>query len=80
MRQRLHSGHWSISTLATILIFGFAALWPAGASVIPLASQGVRGTPTQEAVLRIIAYSAGPTGVVAFALILWGLRGKAEAR
>jgi hydroxylaminobenzene mutase len=81
---RLHLGRtvaavafWSLiySTLATILIFVLAAVWRAGASVIPLAAQDVRGTPAQETVLQAIAYTAGPTALVAFALILWGLRG-----
>jgi (hydroxyamino)benzene mutase len=67
---------WTLiySTFATIAIFVLAALWRAGASVIPLASQGVRGTPAQESVLQAIAYTAGPTALIAFSLILWGLR------
>lgn len=68
---------WTLiySTLATILVFVLAALWRAGGSGIPLAAQGVRGTPVQETVLQAIAYTAGSTALVAFALILWGLRG-----
>ena len=69
---------WTLiySTLATILIFLLAALWRAGASVIPLAVLGLRGTQAQETVLQAIAYTAGPTALVAFSLILWGMRGK----
>jgi hydroxylaminobenzene mutase len=68
---------WTLvySSLATIVIFALAALWRAGGSVIPLASGGVRGTAAQEALLQVIAYSAGPTALIAFSLILWGLRG-----
>jgi hydroxylaminobenzene mutase len=81
---RLRLGHasaavafWTLvySTLATIGDFLLAALWRAGGSVIPLASQGVRGTPAQEGMLQLIAYTAGPTALIAFSLILWGLRG-----
>jgi hydroxylaminobenzene mutase len=63
------------STFATLLIFVLAATWGAGASIIPLAAQGARGTPVQEMILQAIAYTAGPTALVAFSLILWGLRG-----
>ena len=73
---------WTLiySTLATITDFLLAALWRAGASVIPLAAQGARGTPVQETVLQAIAYTAGPTALVAFGLILWGLRGLPQSR
>jgi hydroxylaminobenzene mutase len=63
------------STLATILVFLLAGLWRAGATIIPLAAGGARGTDGQEAVLRIISYTAGPTALIAFSFILWGLRG-----
>ena len=63
------------STFATLLIFVLAAIWGAGASIIPVAAQGARGSATQEAILTAIAYTAGPTALVAFSLILWGLRG-----
>ena len=32
------------------------------------------GSPLQEAVIKVVAYSSAPTGIVSFALILWGLR------
>jgi hypothetical protein len=35
-----------------------------------------RGTPFQETFIRVLAYSSA-TGVIAFALILWGLRMRA---
>jgi hypothetical protein len=34
-----------------------------------------RGTPLQEGIIKVIAYSSAPTGVTAYVLILWGLRG-----
>jgi (hydroxyamino)benzene mutase len=62
------------SALATISGFIIAALWGAGGSIIPTAAQGARGSDFQEAVIQAVMYPAAPTGIVAFALILWGLR------
>ena len=64
------------SALATIAGFIIAALWGAGGTTMPIAAQGVRGSDFQEAVIMIVMYPAAPTGIIAFALILWGLRGK----
>jgi len=50
----------------------------AGGSIIPLASGGIRGSDLQEAVMQFVMYPAAPTGIVAFALILWGLRGNED--
>ena len=62
------------SALATVAAFLLAALWGAGGSVIPIASGGERGSDLQESIIRAVIYPAAPTGIVAFALILWGLR------
>jgi hydroxylaminobenzene mutase len=64
------------STFATIAVLVLAAIWRAGATVIPLAAQGARGTNGQETFLTAIAYTAGATAIIAFSLILWGLRGR----
>jgi hydroxylaminobenzene mutase len=64
------------SAFATIAGFVLAALWGAGGSIMPIAAQGARGSDFQEAVIRAVMYPAAPTGIVAFALILWGLRAK----
>jgi hydroxylaminobenzene mutase len=32
------------------------------------------GSPAQETFIKVLAYSSAPTGLVAFALMLWGLR------
>jgi hydroxylaminobenzene mutase len=71
---------WTLlySTAATLLIFVLAALMGAGGSIIPIAAQGARGSATQEAVLTGIAYTAGPAALVAFSLIVWGLRGSSQ--
>ena len=64
------------SALATIAGFVVAALLGAGGSIMPIAAQGVRGSDLQEAMIQVITYPAAPTGIVAFGLILWGLRAK----
>jgi hydroxylaminobenzene mutase len=64
------------SGLATIAAFVLAALWGAGGSIIPIAALGARGTAFQEIMIQIVAFPAAPTGIIAFALILWGLRMK----
>jgi (hydroxyamino)benzene mutase len=62
------------SDLATVTAFLLAGLWGAGNSIMPLAAGTAHGSDFQEATIRIVAYSAAPTGIIAFALILWGLR------
>jgi len=64
------------SAFATIAGFVLAALWGAGGTIIAIAAQGARGSDVQEAVIQAVMYPAAPTGIVAFALILWGLRSK----
>jgi hydroxylaminobenzene mutase len=65
------------SAIATIAGFVIAAWWGAGGSIMPIAAQGARGSDFQEAVIQIVMYPAAPTGIISFALILWGLRGNA---
>ena len=62
------------SGLATIAAFVLAAIWGAGNSIMPLAAGSAHGSDFQEAVIKIVAYSGAPTGIIAFALVLWGLR------
>jgi hydroxylaminobenzene mutase len=63
------------SLLATIVAFMLAAMWGAGNSVLPLAAGASHGTALQENIIAAVLVSTLPTGIVAFALILWGLRG-----
>jgi hydroxylaminobenzene mutase len=63
------------SALATIAGFVIAALLGAGGSIIPIAAAGARGSDAQEMLIQLVMYPAAPTGIVSFALILWGLRG-----
>jgi (hydroxyamino)benzene mutase len=62
------------SDFAIVDAFLMAGVWGAGNSIIPLAAGAARGSDFQEAAISIVAYSAGPTGITSFALILWGLR------
>jgi len=61
------------SGLAITAAFLIAGIWGAGKSTMPLAGAPM-GTPLQEFVITVVAYSSAPTGITAFALILWGLR------
>jgi len=58
---------------AIIAAFIIGAIWGAGGSMMPLAGAPA-GTSFQERVIMIVAYSSAPTGIISFALVLWGLR------
>ena len=62
------------STFAILAAYVMAAVCGAGNSTMPLAAGAAHGSAAQEAAIRIVAYSSAPTGIVAFAIILWGLR------
>jgi (hydroxyamino)benzene mutase len=62
------------SGLAIVAAFLLGSIWGAGSMTMPLAAGGARGSALQEAVIQVVAYSSAPTGITAFALILWGLR------
>ena len=61
------------SGFAIVASFLMAALWGAGHTTMPL-SGAPYGTAFQEATIKAVAYSSAPTGIIAFALIFWGLR------
>ncbi len=61
------------SNFAILAAYVMAAVWGAGNETMPLAAGAARGTAFQEIVIKIVAYSSAPTGLVAFSLILWGL-------
>jgi hydroxylaminobenzene mutase len=68
------------STLAILAAYSVAAIWGVGNETIRLMGElphGLtRGTVFQEGLIRALAYSSAPTGLAAFGLILWGLRGE----
>ena len=62
------------STFAIVAAYLLGAVWGAGAETMRLAAGDARGTSLQEAVIKVVAYSPGPTGIIGFAAIFWGLR------
>jgi hydroxylaminobenzene mutase len=64
------------SSIAIVGAYTLVSLWGAGHGTMPLAAGAAQGTAEQETMIRVIAYSSAPTGIGAFALILWGLRFK----
>jgi hydroxylaminobenzene mutase len=67
------------SLLATIVAFLLAAIWGAGNTVLPLAAGSAHGTALQENIIAAVLVSSLPTGIISFALILWGLRGTPQS-
>jgi (hydroxyamino)benzene mutase len=62
------------SSFATLIPFVMAAVWGAGNTTIPLAAGTAQGSAFQEAMIKVVIYSAAPPFFVSMALILWGLR------
>jgi len=56
------------------------AVWGAGASMMPIAAGGARGSAVQEAAIRVLLMTGAASLVAVAALILWGLRTSASAR
>jgi hydroxylaminobenzene mutase len=68
------------SAFAILAAYVMASAWGAGHQTMPLAAGAAHGSAFQEAVIKIVAYSSAPTGLISFALILWGLRMTAAQR
>lgn len=66
------------SALAIDAAFLMAAVWGAGNETMPLAAGAAHGSAFQEAIISVVSYSSAPTGIISFALILWGLRSGSE--
>jgi hydroxylaminobenzene mutase len=62
------------STFAILAAYVLGAFWGAGNETMPMAAGVAHGSPAQERVIKVVAYSSAPTGIVSFALILWGVR------
>ena len=62
------------SSFATLIPFVLAAVWGAGNSTIPLAAGTAHGSAMQEAMIKVILYSAALPFFISMGLILWGLR------
>jgi hydroxylaminobenzene mutase len=65
------------SGFAITAAFLLAAILGAGKSTMPL-SGAPAGSALQEAAIMAVAYSSAPTGFIAFALILFGLRTQSD--
>lgn len=65
------------SAVAILAAYTTAAVWGVGNETIVLMGElphGLRhGSAVQENAIKLVAYSSAPTGLAAFALILWGL-------
>jgi hydroxylaminobenzene mutase len=62
------------STFAILAAYVLGAFWGAGSETMPMAAGTAHGTSIEEGVIKVVGYSSAPTGIVSFALILWGLR------
>lgn len=62
------------SALAILAAYVMASVWGAGNETMPLAAGAFHGSTFQEAAIKAVGYSSAPTGLIAFALVLWGLR------
>lgn len=62
------------STLAILSAYVLGAFLGAGNETMPMAAGAAHGSSMQEGVIKVVGYSSAPTGIVSFALILWGLR------
>jgi hydroxylaminobenzene mutase len=61
--------------LATLL----AASWRAGATMMPMSSGGVYGTPAEESAIRLLLISGALCQVIFALAVVWGLRGATGA-
>ena len=76
--SRVAFGCLVYSAFAILGAYTIAAAWGVGNETIVLAGElphGLHhGSAFQETLIKILSYSSAPTGIIAFALILWGLR------
>jgi (hydroxyamino)benzene mutase len=81
MASRIAFWAFIYSAFAILAAYVMAAAWGAGNETMPLAAGAAHGNAFQEAVIKSVAYSSAPTGLISFALMLWGLRmGDAQSK
>ena len=77
-QSRLSSGlgiyGFPAAWLATLL----AAVWRAGATMMPISSGGAYGTPAQETAIRLLLITGALCQVIFALFVVWGLRGAVE--
>jgi hydroxylaminobenzene mutase len=78
-QSRLSSGLGIYGVPAAWLATLLAAIWKAGATMMPMSSGGVYGTPAQESAIRLLLISAALCQVILALVVLWGLRGSTDA-
>ena len=61
------------AALAILVAYLLGAIWGAGNETMSLGGGTAHGSGFQEGTIRLVAYSSAPTGLISFALILWGL-------
>jgi|SRR6266498_4162424 len=71
--SRIAFGLLVYSGLAILAAYVLGAIWGAGSETMPIAAGAAHGNSLQELLIKVVAYSSA-TGVISFALILWGLR------
>lgn len=64
------------SSFATLIPFVLAAIWGAGNSTIPLAAGAAHGSALEEAIIKVVLFSAAAPFFVSMGLLLWGLRAR----
>ena len=78
MASRVAFWFFIYCAFATIAGFVIGGLLGADGSAFPIAAAGARGSDSQEMLIQLVMYPAAPTGIISFALVLWGLRGEPE--
>jgi (hydroxyamino)benzene mutase len=61
------------AAFAILVAYLLGAIWGAGSETMSLGGGTAHGSAFQEGTIRLVAYSCAPTGLISFALVLWGL-------
>jgi len=61
------------AAFAILVAYLLGAIWAAGNETMSLRGGATHGSAFQEGTIRLVAYSSAPTGLISFALVLWGL-------
>jgi hydroxylaminobenzene mutase len=70
--ERIGLSVHTLSAFQGVFLLAQGLFWPRLKLGVP---HGLaEGSPAQETFIKVLAYSSAPTGLVAFALMLWGLR------
>jgi hydroxylaminobenzene mutase len=67
------------AAFAILSAYLLGAFWGAGNETMRLGGGTAHGSALQEAIIKVMAYSSAPTGIISFALILRGLLHRNDA-